>query len=118
MSNPSHFLVGVCHLNQANEASGDDLNELRDDIEDMRRKALERLTVLDERLSSEVEDGQTLKEQKMEFSESVAVSNDPSVVSVSNRGLSDLSPKKDELSLLDETCWKLSLNIGREQGKF
>ena len=122
LSNPSHFLTGVGHLNQANQSSGDDLNDLRDDIQEMRREALDRLNVLDEKLSSdEVQDGQradTIKDQSKEFAESVAVSNDPSIVSLASRPFPDVSPKRDELSLLDGTCWKLSLNIGREQGKF
>ena len=55
LSSPSHVLADVGHLNQANKGSGDDLNDLRDDIQEMRRKALERLNVLDEKLSSDEE---------------------------------------------------------------
>ena len=119
-------------LTAVGEKEGDDLTELRQDIETLRQEALERLQSLDDQLVIDDDDeadgtiaaAPTVAVER-DFTESIAISNDPSIVSSTrpdeeDRGVKSATRrgKKDELLLLEGTEWKLSLNIGREQGRY
>jgi hypothetical protein len=121
-------------ITAVHDKSSDSVDSIIDEIEMMKKNALLKLNELDDKISSKKDappaasDRATLaapsvasKETEIEESEAdymsrrlverMAVSNDPKVLTATKtRGR-----KKDE-ALLDETSWKLSLDIGREQG--
>jgi len=103
-------------------------NDLRDEIEVMKKEALQKLNDLDDKISYKQNnlgvnpDASTLTDSEeseqdyvdRKLVERIAVSNDP-FYSTTKRAPRSIAIKKDE-ALLDGTSWKVSLDIGREPG--
>ena len=104
-----------------NEYEDDELSEMKNDIEKMRKEASERIDAL----SNQILDTTSIDTSALKSTASSQsnVSASGSSVAISNALSSKPSIRKTDLigkndvDLLDGTHWKVMLNIGREQGE-
>ena len=126
----------ISHKAQVDDSDGE-VTKLRDEIEQMKKEAMEKLDNLEKAsftavsagtsektpiISSDSQDEETATATLLFESEDEAkgLGNDidkyVDKLAVSNIPRASTVKYRDELSLLDDSKWKISLSIGRERG--
>ena len=107
------------------DCDGDELCEMEVEIEELRKEATMRINALSDQIKTtdvisvnenliDSKSTRGISETQISNSEKIAVSNAISTETVKNKKYNELKKVAD---LLDNTHWKIMLNIGREKGE-